>query len=61
MLEKMRSSQKGKESRENKRRMKKERERLTAVAGFPKLPVGVYSDCLVVCSLKHVPELKRLT
>lgn len=38
-----------------------QRETLTTVVGFPHLSLRVYPDCLSVCSLKPVPELKRLT
>lgn len=38
----------------------RQRDTVTAVAGFPQFAFRVYLDCLVVCSLKHVPELKRL-
>lgn len=46
---------------QEKERGRVERDTLTTVLGFPQLFLRVYLDCLVVCSLKHVPELKTLT
>lgn len=56
----MENRESGKTEREERDSKSRQRETLTTVVGFPQLSLRVYPDCLVVCSLKHVPELKRL-